>query len=288
MSGYKTAGLTSFAMLAFAANSVLCRLALADAQITPLTFTQLRLAAGALVLLLLVRFGRRAADAPRFRFSWRALGAPAALVLYAAPFSLAYVELEAGTGALVLFACVQLTMLIAAVVQGERPRPLQWAGLLLALAGLVYLLLPGAGAPPLGAAVVMAVAGVAWGAYTLLGRGSADPVRVTATNFVGATLLVLLPWLAVEGLSGASALGVGLAVASGALASGVGYAVWYAALPHLSAMRAAVVQLIVPALASAFGVAFMGEQLTLRLVLATALILGGVALALVIRERPRA
>jgi len=282
-----TTALTLAALVAFAANSILCRLALGARRIDPSSFTTLRLLAGAVVLGGIVALGRSAgADRSPLR-GWRRFGPALMLFVYALGFSLAYVQLSVGTGALLLFGAVQLTMIAAALWRGDRPGALEWAGLVLALAGLVALVLPGLSAPPLRAAVLMTVAGIGWGAYSLAGRGAADPLRSTATNFA----LALVPALVVNatawGTVHVAPMGAALAVASGALASGLGYVAWYAALRGLSATRAAIVQLAVPVLAAAAGVLFMGEAVTVRLVLCAALILGGVALASVTRrERP--
>ena len=269
--------------MAFAANSVLCRLALGNATIDAASFTTVRLASGALMLsLVAVSFGKKV---PPLR-SYKPL--PALLLfLYAAAFSYAYTNLSTGTGALILFGSVQATMLSAALRSGERPHASEWAGLLLALGGLVYLVFPGLeSAPPLRSSTCMAVAGVSWGLYSLRGRGSADPLGDTNANFVLALPLAFaLNLLTLRGDAHTSPAGIMLAVLSGALASGLGYVVWYTALRGLTAMRAATVQLAVPVLAAACGVLFMSERVTLRLLLAALLILGGIALALLGRAQ---
>ncbi len=269
----KTLALTALAMIAFAANSLLCRMALGDGAIDAPGFTLLRLASGALVLwLLLVRRGE-----------WRLRPNPKAalfLFAYAAAFSFAYLQLDAGIGALILFGAVQLTMVTAGLLAGEPSPPLTWIGLALSSGGLVYLVSPGLTAPPLSGALLMGIAGIAWGFYSLSGRGVADPLRSTAGNFLGAVplgLLLALPFLGELHLSPA---GVGLAIASGALASALGYVIWYAALPGLGASAAASVQLSVPVLAAVGGVLWLGERFTWRLTFASALILGGIALVL--------
>jgi drug/metabolite transporter (DMT)-like permease len=284
--GWKTPALTVLALTGFAANSLLCRAALEEGawRIDAASFTTVRLVSGALVLGLLLR--RRGGGASRRAGSW---GSALALFAYAAGFSLAYARIPAGVGALLLFGCVQATMLGVGLFRGERPRPLEWLGLALALGGLVALRLPGATAvEPLGAAL-MAGAGVAWGVYSLRGRGSTAPLAATADNFLrGVPMALGLSgvWVAVAGAPRATLEGVGLAVASGALASGVGYSLWYAALPRLTAMRAAVVQLAVPVVAAAGGVLLLGETLTPRLLLAGGALLGGVFLALTARDTP--
>ncbi|HET9450073.1 MAG TPA: EamA family transporter, partial [Aggregicoccus sp.] len=210
---------------------------------------------------------------------------PSALALfaYAAGFSLAYVRIGAGVGALLLFGCVQLTMLGAGLARGERPRALEWVGLAVALSGLVGLTLPGASAPDAVGALLMAGAGAAWGLYSLRGRGARNPLAATAGNFLRSVPLAALLWLLALLLgqaSSASARGLALAAASGALASGLGYSLWYAALPSLSAARAAIVQLSVPVLAAAGAVLLLDEPLTQRLVLGGAALLLGVLLSL--------
>jgi drug/metabolite transporter (DMT)-like permease len=272
--------LTAAALVGFAANSLLCRAALGERSIDAATFTAIRLASGAVVLAVLARV-------PLLRGpgSWASSGA---LFAYAAAFSFAYLRLTTATGALVLFATVQATMIGWTVAHGVRPRPLEWLGLAVAAGGLVALTAPGLEAPdPLGAAL-MALAGVAWGAYSLRGRGAARPLAVTADNFVRSLPLaaVLLATALPFAGAHATASGVALAIASGAIASGIGYSLWYAALPHLGATRAAIVQLSVPLLAATGGVVALGEVVTLRLAGAAAAILGGVAIALVARRRP--
>jgi len=271
------------AMLAFAANSLLCRLALGPRLVDAATFTAMRLLSGAVVLALLV-LGRSGASRPAG--TWRAASA---LFAYAAAFSFAYLALPAGTGALILFGVVQATMIGWGLVGGERLRPVVWLGLGLAVSGLVALTLPGLSAPDPAGALCMAVAGVAWGVYSLLGRGTKDPLAATAGNFLravpmalalsfGAALLGHAPHAGVRGLL--------LAAASGALASGIGYSLWYAALRDLPASRAAIAQLSVPALAAAGGVLLLGEPLTPRLAMAGAAILAGVATAVTSKAAP--
>ena len=265
------------ALTGFAANSLLCRTALRPGLIDAASFTAVRLASGALVLLLLAAPGLRAA--PVRPGSW---GSAAALFGYAIAFSYAYLRIGAGAGALLLFGSVQVTMLIAGWKGGERLAPRAALGLGLALLGLVMLVLPGLTAPdPFGAAL-MAAAGVAWGVYSLRGRGASRPLLETAGNFARSVplLALLLPALPA---AHASPRGLALAALSGALASGVGYSFWYAALPSLGALRAAVVQLSVPVLAAAGAALLLGEDVTARLVLCSAAILGGVALALLPR-----
>src|SRR3990167_2837634 len=257
----RTLLLTALAMLAFAGNSLLCRLALKDTEIDAASFTSLRLASGALTLLLLLRL-RRSDGALDGNWS----GA-VALFAYAVAFSFAYVSLDAGVGALLLFGAVQVSMLLWGFYRGERLTALTASGLLLALGGLLALLLPGASAPPLGGALLMLLAGAAWGVYSLLGRGGGDPLAVTAGNFLRATPLALL---------------------SGALTSGVGYAVWYTALRGLKAFQAATVQLSVPIIAALAGSLLLNETLSLRLLLSSLAVLGGVAVVLSAKQRDAA
>lgn len=263
----------TLAMLAFAGNSLLCRLALKHTAIDAASFTTLRLVAGAGTLWLVVRLR----SAQQGEGNWLS---GLALFAYAAGFSLAYVSLSAATGALLLFGAVQATMIGHSLCTGDRPGPLQLAGLLLALAGLIGLLLPGLSAPPLQGSLLMVVAGCAWGVYSLRARGSGDPTRVTAGNFLLACPFAAVLSLATLNDMRLDAGGVACALASGALTSGIGYALWYAALPHLKAIHAGTVQLSVPPLAALGGVVVLGEPLTLRLTLATAAIIGGIALVL--------
>jgi drug/metabolite transporter (DMT)-like permease len=255
---------------------VLARVALRAGQIDAASFTAIRLAAGALALVLLLRSRGRISLEPRAGRWIAAL----LLFLYAAPFSFAYLQLTAGTGALILFGAVQLTMIGAGLRAGERPHSREWLGLFAALGGLVYLNLPGLSAPaPLGAAL-MALAGVAWGLYSLRGRSAVAPLQQTAESFLLAAPLGLGLAAAWAPHAHLSAFGIGCAVASGAIASGGGYAAWYAVLPRLSATGAGTVQLAVPVLAALAGVAILGERFSLRLGLAGIAILGGVGLAL--------
>lgn len=278
MSRARVAVLTLIALIAFAANSILCRLAFERSGIDPASFASIRLLSGALALWLIVAL-RRSANG--IGGSWPAA---AALFVYAAAFSFAYVSLQTGVGALLLFGAVQATMILAGLRTGERLNGRQGAGLTLALGGLGYLMLPGLSAPPLAGSLLMLSAGIAWGVYSLRGRGVADPLGATAGNFMRAVLLgfglalAALPWLQVD------APGAGYAVLSGALTSGVGYAVWYAALRGLAATHAATVQLSVPVIAAAGGTLLLGEPVTLRLVLASVAILGGIALVVLGRS----
>jgi drug/metabolite transporter (DMT)-like permease len=207
------------------------------------------------------------------------------LFLYAIPFSFAYTRLSTGAGALILFGCVQLTMMSVALWSGERPHPLQWLGLATAFGGLVYLVLPGIEAPSLIGALLMAVAGFSWGVYSLRGRTAVNPLAQTTSNFVRSIPFVVAVSLATLPAFHVEREGIVLAIASGALASGLGYVVWYEALRALTSTRAAVVQLLVPILAAMGGVLFLAEAVSARLVLSGVLVLGGIAVALAGRER---
>lgn len=277
----RTLLLTTLAMLAFAGNSLLCRAALRDASIDPASFTALRLVTGAVTLWLLLRL-RSNRKTIASSGSW--YGA-VALFVYAAAFSFAYVGLDAGTGALLLFGAVQLSMVTWGLLRGERLDALQGGGMLLALGGLVALLLPGSNAPSLDAALLMLVSGAAWGAYSLLGRGARDPLPAAAASFLlAAPLAVLLGLVMVDQLQWSPA-GILYAVLSGALTSGIGYAIWYAVLPRLAAIQAASVQLSVPLLTALAGALLLGEALTVRLLLAGTAILGGIGLVLRARHK---
>jgi drug/metabolite transporter (DMT)-like permease len=275
----RTVSYTMLALVAFATNSVLCRIALQSGTIDAASFSAIRLTGGAATLLFVTVWTRNG-SLPATP-SWTSAGM---LFLYAVPFSFAYTRLTAGTGALILFGCVQVTMMTAALWTGERPAFLHWFGLGLALGGLVYLILPGLAAPPLASAGLMAVAGISWGVYSLRGRGSASPLAQTTSNFVRSVPLALAVSFVAFPLFHVEREGALLALASGMLASGLGYVVWYLALRSLTATVAGVVQLAVPILAAAGGVIFLKEILSSRLVISAAMILGGIAVALFGRE----
>ncbi len=270
---------TAAALVAFAANSLLCRAALGGGRADAASFTGLRLASGAAVLILLSRGAGGARGG-----SWPSA---VALFVYAAAFSFAYFFLSAGVGALLLFGAVQVTMIGAGIAAGERPAPSVWAGLVLALGGLVHLSLRGARIPSPGGTALMLAAGAAWGVYSLRGRRAGPPLPATADNFRRAAPLAILLWFAaaLAGMTHLSPGGAALAIASGGVTSGLGYVAWYSALPHLTAARAAVLQLSVPVLAAAGGILLLGEVLTARLVVAGTAILAGIALAT--RPSPR-
>ena len=262
-------------MLAFAANSLLCRLALGAELIDAASFMAIRVISGAIMLGLIIL--------PRYRTqgrlepNWWAI---AALFVYMIGFSLAYLSLAAGTGALILFGAVQLTMISVALKSGERFSLVSWIGLAIAIAGLVYLVSPGITAPDPAGALLMAIAGIGWGWYSLLGRSASDPLESTAYNFIYLVPLVALTSLAFVADFHVTPAGIGLAVASGSVASGLGYFVWYAALRDLTAIRAATVQLSVPVIAAFGGVLLLSEDVSQRLVIASVATLGGVAIVL--------
>ncbi len=268
--------LTAFSLIGFAFNSILCRLALRAEEIDAASFTGVRLVSGAVTLIVISYFFSKR-EKPLKRGNW-----PSAFFLfaYAVCFSFAYIALTTGTGALILFGCVQATMIVAAIVNGERPSGLEWLGLLVALGGLIYLVFPGLNSPPLLSSILMALAGIAWGFYTLRGKGSTDPLADTTGNFVRAVPMVLLAGLPFLSQIHLSTRGILLAVLSGAVASGIGYTVWYAALKHLTSTRAAVLQLAVPVIAASGGILFLSETATVRLLIAAILILGGILLTI--------
>lgn len=273
----KAAAYTIFALVCFAFNSILCRLALKAQAIDAASFTTVRLLSGALALLVVFNlFGKRDAAKSGERGSWLSAFC---LFAYAVCFSFAYINLTTGTGALILFGAVQATMIVAALVKGERPRALEWCGIVAAFAGLIYLVFPNLDAPPIFSSLLMTAAGINWGFYTLRGKASRNPLADTTGNFVRAAPLMLLVGLFFIAQIKLSPAGIFYAALSGAVASGVGYSIWYAALRFHTASSAAVLQLSVPLLAAIGGVTLMGESVTLRLMLAAALILGGIALA---------
>ena len=268
---------TVFALVSFAFNSILCRLALGNEMIDSVSFTTIRLVSGAITLSIIsIVFNRKQIDLKRG--NWLSAFF---LFAYAICFSLAYLQLTTATGALILFGSVQLTMICAALIKGERPQIIEWIGLLLAFSGLIYLVFPELSAPPVLYSLLMMSAGIAWGFYTLRGKGSENPLADTAGNFIRTVPMILLsaiPFLSQIQLSNK---GVTLAILSGAIASGIGYSVWYAILKYHTATRAAILQLSVPAIAAIGGVFFLAESLSLRLLISSGLILGGIGLAII-------
>jgi drug/metabolite transporter (DMT)-like permease len=272
---------TIFALLCFAFNSILCRLALKSDEIDAPSFTVIRLVSGALVLLMILYL----TDKNESKLKSGNWLSAFWLFLYAICFSFAYIGLTTATGALILFGAVQLTMIIFALLKGERPQILEWLGLILAFGGLVYLVLPGLESPPIFSAFLMISAGIAWGFYTLRGKQSTNPLADTAGNFLRSVPLVLviaLPFISQVKLS---PKGVIFAVLSGAIASGIGYAVWYSALKFHTATRAAILQLSVPVIAAIGGVIFLSETISTQLILASSLILGGIGLTILGRKK---
>ncbi|MCL4130521.1 UNVERIFIED_CONTAM: hypothetical protein GTU68_000833, partial [Idotea baltica] len=272
----KTILYTAIALCAFAGNSVLCRLALGNSDIDPSSFTTIRLLSGIVILVLMSKFttSRKANDATKVsKGSWRAA---VMLFVYAATFSFAYVSLETGTGALILFAAVQITMVLVSAFSGNKLHLVEWSGLGIAFIGLVYLVLPGLATPSLFGFILMAVSGVAWAVYTLSGKTSTNPLCDTTYNFLRTLPFVIILAIFTIHNSHLTMQGILLAVLSGAIASGAGYTIWYSALGGLSTIQAAVLQLLVPAIAALGGVAFVDEPLSMRLVISSLLILGGI------------
>ena len=265
--------LTAIAMIAFAANSLLCRLALRRMTIDAASFSVIRVVSGALTLWLICTLrSKRGAGGG----NWTSA---AALFAYVAGFTFAYNSLSAGTGALLLFAAVQTTMIAWGLAKGEKLHALQWTGVIVAFVGLVFLVLPGVSTPPVTGSVLMLGAGIAWGVYSLRGKGAADPIATTTGNFLRATpMAVALSLIALRHFRVDSS-GICYAVISGAITSGLGYVIWYAALRGLTATTAATVQLSAPVLAAIGGILFLNETLTVRFVLSSIAILGGIALA---------
>jgi drug/metabolite transporter (DMT)-like permease len=281
MSAIRLFVLTLLAMLAFAGNSLLCRAALSQTNIDAASFTSIRMFAGAVTLWMVVMLFRAGGQTRVGQGNW-----PSALALfvYAAGFSFAYVSLPTATGALLLFGSVQATMIGVGLWRGERFGGVQWSGLLLALGGVIGLLLPGITAPPPVGAALMIAAGMAWGVYSLRGRGAGDATLVTAGNFWRAAVIAALLSAVLLSRASVDVAGAVYAIASGAITSGIGYAIWYAALPSLKATTAATVQLSVPAIAALGGVMLLGEAMTLRLWLASVAILGGIALVVLTKS----
>lgn len=280
----RVAFLTSLAMIAFAANSVLARLALEGAAIDPVSFTSIRFISGAITLAALVILFHGGVRASISAGNWRSA---IALLTYGLFFSLAYIDLTAGTGALILFAAVQITMITGGLLKGETLTGLQVLGSLLAIGGLIVLMLPSAETPPILAGLLMMISGMGWGVYSLHGRGSGDPTLQTSGNFIraGALCLLSLPFMALEFLDNhVSQPGLILALLSGTITSGLGYVIWYMALKNLAAIKAGLAQLSVPVIAAIGGILFIAEPLTVRFVIIGSTILIGVALATLTRQ----
>ncbi|MCZ6619408.1 MAG: DMT family transporter [Gammaproteobacteria bacterium] len=274
---------TIFTLVAFAANSLLCRMALGGHLIDPVSFTTLRLVSGAVALMAVARLLDEPEKTRKTRGSWVS---GFALFAYAAAFSLAYVSLSTGIGALILFGSVQITMVVAALKSGETFGLAQWLGSAASMGGLIYLVLPGIAAPnPLGA-LLMCVSGIAWGMYSIRGKGVSAPVAMTGGNFARSAPMAMVASAVALSRAHMEPLGVLLALVSGIVTSGLGYVLWYQALRSLTISQASIVQLIVPVLAAFGGIVFLSEQISVRLIAASALILGGIALA-VIKRKPK-
>lgn len=285
MSYKRTIFLTFLAMIAFAGNSLLCRMALKHTDIDATSFTSVRLISGALMLWLIVKFTQNAALGQNSKTGQGNWVSAFSLFVYAAGFSFAYVSLPTATGALLLFGAVQATMIGYGVWSGERLQSLQTIGLILAIGGVIGLLLPGLSAPPVIGSLLMICAGIAWGVYSLRGKGAGDPTRVTSGNFLRSVPITVVLSLIMFQKMSLDYTGIWFAVSSGALASGIGYAIWYTALPSLKATSAATVQLSVPVIAAIAGAIFLSESITLRLALASVAILGGIALV-ILEKKP--
>lgn len=268
----KTLLLTGFALIAFAANSVLGRLALGEKTIDASGFTVIRLLSGAIVLLAILKISNNKSTSPT-KGSW---SASLMLFIYAVAFSFAYVTLDTGTGALILFGSVQITMILLSLISGNRLHITEWGGVSLAFIGFVYLMLPGVTTPSIMGFVLMTIAGIAWGIYTLKGRASANPLMDTTYNFLRTIPLIIILTIVTFHDIHLSADGILLAVLSGGIASGIGYTIWYIALGGLSITKAAVVQLLVPVIAALGGVIFVSEPITFRLTISATMVLGGI------------
>jgi len=273
---FKTIVLTGLALIAFAANSVLCRLALGNEAIDAASFTVIRLLSGSIVLLIIIsttRWNSRNTTRTSTKGSWTS---SFMLFIYATAFSYAYISLDTGTGALILFGSVQITMILLSYISGTRLHITEWTGVVIAFAGFIYLILPGVSTPSVIGFMLMTVAGIAWGIYTLKGRSSNSPLNDTAYNFFRTTPLVVL--LAISSINNInySTEGIVLALLSGGITSGIGYTIWYIALGGLSSTQAAVLQLSVPVIAALGGIIFVSETITFRLAISAAMVLGGI------------
>ncbi|MCG8382861.1 MAG: DMT family transporter [Gammaproteobacteria bacterium] len=269
--------LTGFALVAFAANSILSRLALENHAIDASSFTVIRLISGAVVLLVILSLTRNKSSEVSAKGSWLA---SFMLFLYAISFSYAYLTLETGTGALILFGSVQITMILISIYSGSRLHITEWIGIVIAFIGFVYLILPDVSTPSLTGFLLMTVSGIAWGGYTLKGRSSKNPLSDTTYNFIRIMPFALILVISTLNSANYSFHGVILATLSGGIASGIGYTVWYSALSYLTSTQAAVFQLLVPAIAALGGVIFVSEPITLRLFISGTLILGGVLMVI--------
>lgn len=272
--------LTTITMIAFGANSIFGRVALEGDAIDPSSYSFIRLLSGAIMLAILVG---ASSVVSKKNFSHGNIISALCLFAYAAAFSFSYVNIETGVGALILFACVQAVMIGWALFEGDRPSLFEWLGIVIAFGAFIWLVSPGLEAPDPIAATLMAISGIAWGTYSLRGKSSSDPLKATAGNFLLSVPMGLVLLFITISSSQITLYGVILAIASGAITSGMGYALWYKVLPQLTSTRASIVQLTVPVVAGIGGLIFLSEPLTFRFVLASALILGGVAISIVMK-----
>jgi drug/metabolite transporter (DMT)-like permease len=279
ISAKKTLFFTACALIAFAANSVLCRLALGGETIDAASFTIIRLLSGAIALIIILKLSNTLNGTPGSKKTSASKGswtAAVMLFLYAVTFSYAYITLDTGTGALILFGTVQITIILVTIFSGGRLHATEWAGTLIAFSGFVYLVLPNVSTPSFSGFILMTISGIGWGIYTLKGRGSKNPLADTTKNFyLTIPLVIVLALLTFQNLN-ITTEGILLAIASGAIASGMGYTIWYIALAGLSATQAGVVQLLVPVIAAFGGVIFISESISFRLTISALFILGGI------------
>jgi len=274
LSKFKTIICTCFSLFAFAGNSVLCRLALGEAQLDPASFTIIRLLSG-IVMLMLISSIFQIKNSSKSKGSWFSA---LMLYVYAVTFSYAYISLDTGTGALILFGSVQLTMVLISLISGNRLRLIEWLGLITAFAGFVYLVIPSISTPSFQGFILMAISGIAWGIYTLMGKTSQQPLKDTAFNFLRTLPFVLALIIIQLNHTNLSQQGIILALISGAITSGIGYSIWYIAVGGLSTIQAGVVQLLVPIIAAIGGVVFAQELISVRLIFSSILVLGGIML----------
>jgi drug/metabolite transporter (DMT)-like permease len=272
----KTILFTGLALIAFAANSVLCRLALGESAIDASTFTIVRLLAGAIVLTVIMSISKIKSNSNTNSSTKGSWPASIALFIYGLTFSFAYVTLDTATGALILFGSVQIAMILMSIFSGNRLHISEWFGMAIAFTGFVYLILPGVTTPSVIGFLLMTVSGIAWGIYTLKGRGSKNPIMDTAFNFLRTMPFVIILAIVTFKYAHYSSEGILLAVLSGSIASGIGYMIWYSALSGLSVTQAAVLQLLVPVIAAVGGIIFVSESISFRLTVSSAMILGGI------------
>ena len=276
VSNLKTIALTSFSLVAFAGNSILCKLALGQNKLDAASFTIVRLLSGIIVLLLVPKIFNEKGTTTRNR-NWIS---SVALFLYAVTFSYAYISLDTGTGALILFGAVQITMILASLIFGNKLHLAEWLGIISACSGFVYLIKPSLTTPSITGFILMTIAGIAWGIYTLRGKGSKQAIQDSAVNFFYTSPFIVTLLIIEFTNTNLSRSGILLAMASGAIASGIGYTVWYMTVKRLSTLQASIVQLLVPVIAAGGGVIFAQETISMRLVISAIAILGGILLVL--------